>query len=46
VRGSVTPRERFLAWLVTGPVGRLVAFVLDLSAALLRGLWGRRPRRR
>jgi hypothetical protein len=24
--------ERFLAWLVTGPVGRLVAFVLDLGA--------------
>jgi hypothetical protein len=24
--------ERFLAWLVTGPVGRLVAFMLDLGA--------------
>ena len=24
--------ERFLAWLVTGPVGRLVAFVLDIGA--------------
>jgi len=24
--------DRFLAWLVTGPVGRLVAFVLDLGA--------------
>jgi len=27
-------RDRFLAWLVTGPVGRLVAFVLDLGALL------------
>lgn len=27
--------ERFLAWLVTGPVGRLVAFALDLAAALI-----------
>jgi hypothetical protein len=23
--------ERFLAWLVTGPVGRLAAFVADLA---------------
>jgi hypothetical protein len=28
-------RDRFLAWLVTGPVGRLVAFALDLAAALI-----------
>ncbi|MGH2962734.1 MAG: hypothetical protein ACRDL3_11175 [Solirubrobacterales bacterium] len=27
--------ERLLTWLVTGPVGRLVAFVLDLAAALI-----------
>jgi hypothetical protein len=27
-------RDRFLAWLVTGPAGRLVAFVLDLGALL------------
>jgi hypothetical protein len=32
----VTLRERILAWLVTGPVGRLVAFVLDLGAALIQ----------
>jgi hypothetical protein len=28
-------RDRFLAWLVTGPVGRFVAFFLDLGAALI-----------
>jgi hypothetical protein len=26
--------DRVLAWLLTGPVGRLVAFVWDLAAAL------------
>lgn len=31
----MTPVERFLSWLVTGPVGRLVAFALDLVAALI-----------
>jgi hypothetical protein len=31
-------RDRFLAWLVTGPVGRLVAFVLDLGALLWRAV--------
>jgi hypothetical protein len=30
-------RDRLLAWLVTGPVGRLVAFLLDFGEALLRG---------
>jgi hypothetical protein len=29
---SLRASDRFLAWLVTGPVGRLVAFVLDLGA--------------
>jgi hypothetical protein len=29
-------RDRFLSWLVTGPVGRLVAFVLDLGALIFR----------
>ncbi|MGH2954005.1 MAG: hypothetical protein ACRDK9_08295 [Solirubrobacterales bacterium] len=28
--------ERFAAWLLTGPVGRVVAFFWDLGAA-----WGR-----
>jgi hypothetical protein len=30
-------RDWLAAWLVTGPVGRFVAFVLDLAAALGRG---------
>jgi hypothetical protein len=30
--------DRLRAWLVTGPLGRLVAFVLDFSAALGRTL--------
>ncbi len=32
--------ERFLAWLFTGPVGRVVAFFGDLGAAL--GGWALR----
>jgi hypothetical protein len=32
----VTLRDRFLAWLVTGPVGRVVAFAADLAAYWLR----------
>jgi hypothetical protein len=32
-----------LAWLVTGPVGRLVAFVIDLCAALARAALRRSP---
>jgi hypothetical protein len=30
-------RDRLAAWVVTGPVGRLVAFVADLTVALVRG---------
>jgi hypothetical protein len=30
-------RDRFAVWLVTGPVGRFVAFVADLAVALARG---------
>jgi hypothetical protein len=30
-------RDRFLAWLVTGPVGRFVAFFVDFGEAVLRG---------
>jgi hypothetical protein len=29
----LTVGDRVIAWLVTGPVGRLVAFVADLGAA-------------
>jgi hypothetical protein len=32
---NLTVRDRVTAWLATGPVGRVVAFVWDLSAA-----WG------
>jgi hypothetical protein len=32
---GVQPLDRALAWLVTGPVGRVFAFVLDLGAAWL-----------
>jgi hypothetical protein len=32
--------DRFLAWLVTGPIGRVVAFFGDLGAAL--GGWALR----
>jgi hypothetical protein len=39
----VSSRDRFAAWLVTGPVGRLVAFVLDLAAALIHALRDRHP---
>jgi hypothetical protein len=28
--------DRIGAWLVTGPLGRLAAFVLDLGAALIK----------
>jgi hypothetical protein len=30
-------RDRLAAWIVTGPVGRLVAFVADVAAAAARG---------
>jgi hypothetical protein len=35
--------ERAAAWVVTGPAGRAVAFVLDLGAALIAAA-GRRGR--
>jgi hypothetical protein len=35
--GASAVRNRFLAWLVTGPVGRLAAFLVDLGAAVIRG---------
>jgi hypothetical protein len=30
-------RDRLAAWLVTGPIGRFAAFVVDLAIALTRG---------
>jgi hypothetical protein len=44
-RDRLTARDRFLAWLVTGPVGRFAAFVLDLGAASLQGLVNKLRRR-
>jgi hypothetical protein len=34
----MTAADRFLAWLVTGPAGRLLAFLADLTFAWAR--WG------
>jgi hypothetical protein len=42
---QLTRLDRLAAWLVTGPVGRLAAFLLDLGAILIRGAiqwWSRR----
>jgi hypothetical protein len=39
----LTWRDRLLAWLVTGPVGRAVAFALDLVAVLVRAVLRRPP---
>jgi hypothetical protein len=33
----VNPRDRLAAWVLTGPVGRVVAFAGDLAAALGSG---------
>jgi hypothetical protein len=38
--------ERFRAWLVTGPVGRGLAFAIDFGVALRTMLAQRRARRR
>ncbi len=38
------PRNRFLAWLVTGPLGRAYGFFAELAIALWRGLT-RQPQR-
>jgi len=37
----VSTRDRFLAWLVTGPLGRLAAFVADLAVYWWRWARGR-----
>jgi hypothetical protein len=33
---SLSLRDRFLSWLVTGPVGRFVAFFLDFGEMIVR----------
>jgi hypothetical protein len=42
-RPRFTLRDRFLSWLVTGPLGRGAAFVLDLGALAWRTLRRRGP---
>ena len=38
-------RDRFFSWIVTGPVGRVIAFFADLAVYLWRSLRGRTPGR-
>jgi hypothetical protein len=40
------PVERFAAWIVTGPVGRVVAFFADLAVYWWRWVRGREADRR
>jgi hypothetical protein len=40
--GDMGSAMRLRAWLVTGPLGRAVAFVIDLTVVLRRGLLDRR----
>ena len=42
----MTERDRFAAWLLTGPVGRFVAFCGDLGAAWGRWALGKLPKLR
>jgi hypothetical protein len=39
----LSPLERFAAWILTGPVGRFVAFFADLAVYWWRRLSGREP---
>jgi hypothetical protein len=43
LRPRLTVRDRFLSWVVTGPVGRGLAFFLDLGALAWRQLRRRDP---
>ncbi|MEK6278157.1 MAG: hypothetical protein AABM29_09115 [Actinomycetota bacterium] len=42
VRPSISAGDHFRAWLVTGPLGRLVSFCVELAAALGRAVLRRR----
>jgi hypothetical protein len=42
---DLTPRDRFLSWLVTGPVGRLVAFVWDFVEVIAKSAANKLGRR-
>jgi hypothetical protein len=35
---GVAPHERFRAWLVTGPLGRFAAMVIEIGAAIGRAV--------
>ncbi|HLM30899.1 MAG TPA: hypothetical protein VK326_04500 [Solirubrobacterales bacterium] len=37
----MNPLERFFAWIVTGPVGRFIAFFADLAVYWWRWVTGR-----
>lgn len=38
-------RDRLFSWIVTGPVGRVIAFFADLAVYLWRSVRGRTPER-
>jgi hypothetical protein len=40
--GQLAPSNRIKAWLVTGPLGRGLAFAIDFAVAVRRGLLRRR----
>jgi hypothetical protein len=42
----LNPVERFAAWILTGPVGRVVAFLADLAVYWWRWVRGREADRR
>ena len=42
---DLTLRDRFLSWLVTGPVGRLVAFVWDFVEVMWKSAANKLGRR-
>ncbi len=42
---DLTLRDRFFSWLVTGPVGRLVAFVWDFVEVMREGAVNKLGRR-
>jgi hypothetical protein len=41
VSGGLGARDRLHAWIVTGPVGRVIAFFADLGAYAWRSIRGR-----
>jgi hypothetical protein len=40
VSGGLSLRDRAHAWIVTGPVGRLIAFLADLATYAWRSIRG------